>query len=259
MHKIDLDAFLRAARELIRFDEVERALLLLNNLPAYFRDFEPKEVFDLKQKILAAQITAHAYGNSGLDAQVTEDKALTVLHNTLRGQILKKEMNELVLKGIKPHIVDVGPGEYFVPIGLQKLGCDFTYNPVSMDKTAAAVAAPNINHVFHVEPRPDTPTLFIALEIIEHLPSTQDLSIEALRHCGKWPEYVHLSTPLYTFDPSDKDWDKLCGLPHLRAYTPREFILEAQRLFPGYNWEYKSDSIQSLRGYKTGSAILGEL
>ena len=251
---LNIKPWLEAAEELIRFDEPERALKILELVPAHYRDFEDDQIRVLKADILRAMITAHAYRTSGLDQNVSEGQAEVNITGLLRGRIILEEMRKLT----NPHIVDVGPGEYWVPIGLLKAGHTFTYNPVSMDEEAAAQAEPLIKGVLQYEPQ-DRPTMFIAHEIIEHLPSTQDLPIEALRHCGKWPEYVHLSTPLYCFDNRPKEWNKLCGLPHLRAYTPREFIAEAQKLFPGYNWEYRTDYVQSVRGYRVGGAILNDL
>lgn len=247
-----------AAEELIRFDEVELAQKLLSLVPAHYRDFEVKEIEELKSKILAARITPHAYIHGGCDAQVSVEQADANIEGLLRGKILLKEMQAFVPHGTVPHIVDLGPGEYWVPIGLSRRGFVFTYCPIGMDINASSAAADLIKDVLDYEPPKDRPAIFVAHEVIEHMSHPQDLSIEALRYCGKWPEYVHLSTPLYTFNAGYKMWDKPLGLPHLRAYTPREFIASAQSIFPGYNWEYESDAIQSLRGYKVGGPILGD-
>lgn len=252
-HKLWIDA----AMELIKFDEVEKAQQLLELVPAFFRDYRIVDLEELKSKIYKACITAHAYGSSELDAAVSPDQSILNIHGLLRGQCLLKEME--ALKDKHPFIVDCGPGEYWAPIGLSKLGYQFDYKPVAMDTKAASAAKDYIaQHLNPDGPKEGQPVIFLAHEIIEHLPSPKDLVIEAMRHCGKWPDYVHLSTPLYTFDATHTDWDKPCGLPHLRAYTPREFILEAATLFPGYNWEYKTDAIQSLRLYKDGGTILGD-
>lgn len=251
-HEIIHSAWLTAAHELIRFDEVEKALELLNLMPAYHRDYPIPEIEALKSQILSALITPHAYLTSGLDAKVEEKQAIANVQNLLRGQVLIKEL--IAHPGI--HLVDMGPGEYWVPIGLKALGHEFTYNPIAFDMNAKATAEKLIQEVYEPTPPSDRKIAFICHEVIEHLPSTQDIAIEALRHCGRWPDFVHLSTPLYTFDYRSRNWNKKCGLPHLRAYTPREFIAEANRLFPGYNWEYCTDAIQSLRGYKVDGPLL---
>lgn len=253
-YALKYEHWITAANELIRFDEIERALQLLELVPAIYRDQPIPEIEALKTQIRAALITPHAYLTSGLDSDVTVDKAKANIQGLLRGQIVIKEMqgNDWV------HIVDMGPGEYWLPIGLDALGFRFTYWPLAFDQSAQKAAAKLLGTWVRSDTEPDRKTLFCCHEVIEHLPSTQDITIEALRHCGGWPDFVHLSTPLYTYDCSHtfEQWNKPCGLPHLRAYTPREFLREADKLFPGYNWEYATDAIQSLRGYKTGGPIL---
>lgn len=254
-YSLKFQHFIEAAKELIRFDEVERALVLLEQMPAPYRDNPFPEIEALKRDIKAALITPHAYMTASLDQDVTIEGARNNVLYMLRGKILVKEMDNL--KGKHPHIVDVGPGEYWAPLGLNELGYKFSYYPVAMDTIARAKATPLLMGI-PAQRQEGAPTVFVAHEIIEHLPSTQDLVIEALRHCGGWPDYVHLSTPCYTYDVQEKNWNRPNGLPHLRAYTPNEFIAEARKLFPGYNWEWKADQIQSLRGYKVGPGILGE-
>jgi hypothetical protein len=253
--EFDFNGLIDAARELIRFDEVERALVVLNQVPALHRDYPIPEVEELKTQIQAARITSHGYMSANADSAVSLDAADWCMNNLLRAKILLKEID--LLKGNNPHIVDLGPGEYWVPLGLSKRGYDFTYKPISLDVKAAATAKDLMRNVNYQDlPAEGQPIVFVAHEVIEHLPHTADLAIEALRFCKRWPDYVHLSTPLYTYDMGVRPWNHMYGLPHLRAYTPREFIAEAQSIFPGYNWEYESDVIQSLRGYKIGGAIL---
>lgn len=253
--ELKYEPWLLAAEELIRFDEVERALTLLNQLPAIYRDNPIPAIEQLKMKIKRALVTPHAYMSAALDQDVDPEHAKRNIRWLLRGRILEEEVRLLNKAGKTPHIVDVGPGEYWAPLGLQTWGYQFSYKAVAMDKVAAGKAEPHLSSIAS-ERKAGEPTIFIAQEIIEHLPSPQDLVTEALRYCDGWPDYVHLSTPCYTFSCGPKDWDKLCGLPHLRAYTPREFMQEVTTLFPGYRWEFKTDAIQSMRGFKVGEGIL---
>lgn len=240
---------------LIQLDEVERALVVLNNIPAYFRDHVPDNLVRIKKDILSSLCTSHAYLCSDLDSNVTEDKALAILGHTLRGQLIEAEVSRYNKNGETPHIVDLGPGEYYVPIGLLKKGYQFSYWSVGLDRKAEAAARPLIESVLKNEKK--SPTIFLALEVIEHLPSTQDIVIECLRHCGAFPERIHLSTPCYTYDENEKEWRKPCGLPHLRAYTPKEFHEEVSKLFPGYQWIQGHGQIMSLRGSRLDKIDLG--
>ncbi len=243
---------IRLVTTLVEGDEVERALLVLDNLPAFYRDNPPINVQKLRQDILSSMVTAHAYMSATMDSEVIPERADWELENLLRGKLVRCEVERYIKRGFHPHIVDVGPGEYFVPIALDRLGYDFTYKPLAMDQKAQRAALPfTEKHVSAGDPSKEKAQIFLALEVIEHIASPRELAVEALRHCGRWPDRVHLSTPCYTFDGrAGKDWRKKDGLPHLRAYTPREFIREAESIFPGYQWEMYNGQIMSLRGQR---------
>lgn len=237
---------------LVNLDEVERALLVLNNLPAYYRDNVPPNLAKLRAEILASLCTTHAYMVSDLDTDLDPSVSPLWIDHTVRGQLVYREVLRYNDKGEIPHIIDVGPGEYHLPIGLKARGRWFTYESIGVDAKAKAQAAPHLEALRLAKDAStwDRPIIFVGLEIIEHLPSTQDLVIECLRYAQRWPERVHLSTPCYTYDTKPKDWRKPCGLPHLRAYTPLEFSAEAHRLFPGYKWELYPSQLTSLRGVR---------
>lgn len=236
--------FIDAAKQLVDADEVERALKLLENIPAYYRDHTPKEILELKNQIMRYMITANGYMNDEHDRDVnTEEQAKWVCDNTLRGILIKQELERLPYA----HVVECGPGEYWLPIGLD---FDFSYCPVAMDSKAKEQAMKNEKVFKRLSPAnlSEVDKVFVALEIIEHLSNPQELLWECNKHFqGHEPDYIHLSTPLYTYDSRPKDW-KTHKLPHLRAYTPREFIMEAQKLWPHYDWQLYVSPVMSLRG-----------
>lgn len=241
---------------LVSHDEVERALYVLNNTPAYYRDNVPLNLATLKKDILQAICTTHAYMIDAQDVaeHVTKEAAMIALRGNLRGALITNEVRRYNDQKKVPHIVDMGPGEYFVPIGLLEEGCDFTYNDIGVDPHTKKNALPLIESVRRYIPAPEQPIIFIANEIIEHLHNPMDIVTECLRHCGELPERVHISTPCYTYDSSHKDWRRKSGLPHLRAYTPREFVEEVARLFSGYATQYFDGIIMSVRLMR-GNAI----
>lgn len=247
----DVTPFLKAAEILIHSDEPERALHLLNNIPARYRDAPPPDVRRLKEEILGAMVTAHAYMTNDMDATVSVENSLHTFEALHRAKRIKEVVMKLNADGHIPHIVDMGPGEYWLPIGLEHLGARFSYHDIGMLGRTARQARELISaHLFADKPASNgkQKTIFCALEIIEHLPSPQDIAIEAARYCGGTPDYVFLSTPLYTYDGKDKNWNRDCGLPHLRAYTPNEFILEANKLFPGFTFSMSADEILLIEG-----------
>lgn len=233
--------FLDAARQLVDADEVERALQLLENVPAFYRDNMPLEILRFKNEILSYMLTPHGYINDNHDNKVnTPEQADWFVKNTLRGILLQQEVSQ------NPgcHVLECGPGEYGMPIGLQG---EFTYWDIALDKNTQSDAQ-NIIYRRRNVYKPGQIGIFVANEIIEHLPEPRDLAVECYKHFkDNEPHYIQLSTPLYTYDPKPKDWSSH-KLPHLRAYTPREFIMEAQRLWPHYEWQLYMSPIMSLRG-----------
>lgn len=251
VQSFDEDVICKFVETLVEGDEVERALLVLDNLPALYREHPPLKIQKLRQDILSAMVTAHAYLSCDLDANVNEEQGEALLKGLLRGKLVLEEVTRYRKKGFHPEIVDVGPGEYFVPIGLSRLGFDFTYRAVAFDQRAAEAARSFTDRAAKQgDASKEKALIFLALEVIEHIASPRELAVEALRHCGRWPDRVHLSTPCYTYDGRKKEWRKPCGLPHLRAYTPQEFLSTARDIFPGYEWQFYHGQIMSLRGMR---------
>lgn len=252
LESFDADRIAAVVEDYVNADEVERALWILDNLPGKYRDFPPTQLKHLKESILQAMVTPHAYMASGLDCNAyAEVDASNLLFYFLRAILVRLEVERYNAKGVTPHIIDVGPGEYFIPLGLKHLGAKFTYCDVGMDPKPALDARPRIKEHLRLRPDPGQPVIFLALEIIEHVAQPKELVVEALRYAGKMPERIHLSTPCYTFDGRKKDWRKSCGLPHLRTYTPKEFLQVVDSLFPGYALELYYADILSIRGVRT--------
>lgn len=227
---------------LVQYDEVERALLILNNLPAYYRDHEPKSVTDLKAAIQSKIMLPQDYATHATDDQQLIDRD-DIIHILSRGQILMNEIKTANDNGVTPHIVEVGPGNYWLPLNLSKAGHKFTYSAIGV--------VPDLHIEFkkqlpveHQVQHKESPVFFVAYEVIEHLHNVDELSIIASRipNLSK----IFLSTPKYTYKLND-DWYE--GLQHLRAYTPNEFLTEAQRLFKSAKtWQYLDDQPMTVVG-----------
>lgn len=243
----NIDRCFDYVEDLIRHDEVERALLVLDNVPALYRDQVPAKLAMLRYEIQKARYTVHAYIDSDLDATLPADDAVATLRHLLRGRLAEAEVKRYNEQNVIPHIVDMGPGGYIIPIALRELGYRFTYWDVALNARArdASRELPRLERAAD-----NQPIIFLALEVIEHMPDPTELAVEAYRQCGRSPERIHLSTPLYTYDTAHADWRTAGGLPHLRAYTPAEFFLQSQRIFPGYEWAMLPDQIMSLRGQR---------
>jgi hypothetical protein len=246
----DIDAVIKHAEQMVIWEEPMRALWILNNLPAYFRDHEPTEVTDLKLTILRKIYTVQDYASNSSDDVRPSHLVAQLLDNLARGVVIRDAVKEANQKGVTPHIVDFGPGDYWMAIGLDVQGLKFTYRPVALQGSAYTEAKMRLEHLWVEREVKDRPNWLVAYEIIEHLKDEDEIAQEAAR-CALKPDKVFLSTPRYIFDGGDSTlrnhWKKN-GLPHLRCYTPDEFLASATRMFPKYQWMYCDDPVMVLRG-----------
>jgi hypothetical protein len=228
---------------LIRHDELERALLVLDNIPAQYRMDPPDNLKQLRGDILAASVTPYRYTISMSDEVMKEDpkeKLEGFLDKTLRASIVRDQVRLMNDNGMVPHLVDYGPGPYLLPRALLAAGHKFTYWDLPLNHQARKRAHEILAPVLSPENAKTKATIFLALEVIEHLSNPGDLAVEAIRNCGRWPEMVMLSTPFCTFRviPEEEEW-RNWQLEHLRAYTPQEFQAVACRIFPPYVWNFE--------------------
>lgn len=229
MINFNVKAFLIAAEELVRADEVERALNLLDNLPAYYRDYEPREVTKLRNEIMERIATPSFYRDCDKDFELPDYDPTRA---TLRYVMIQHEVGELNKRNLVPHIHDYAPGSFFVPVLLQQDGLKFTYSFTDLGDTAARHVHPIIKDKLakHTEGQPK---IFLAYEIIEHLWHQPELKTEMLKAIGL-ADVVHVSTPKYSFDYNCLNWRSRDTLGHLRAYTPKEFFETVQKIFGEY-------------------------
>jgi hypothetical protein len=100
---------------LVTNDEVERALMVLDNVPAVYRDNHPPALAALRDDILRARFTPHTYIHHHGDVP-NEAPPVQVMSALLRGRLIRAEVERYNAQNLVPHIVDVGPGSYFVPL-----------------------------------------------------------------------------------------------------------------------------------------------
>jgi len=242
MENFKLDAFTTAIEELVRADETERALWLCDNLPAYYRDNKPLEILNLKNEILRRIATPTFYAESDIDA-IMDPTDIKQAKSMLRAIMVIDDVKALNNKGFKPNVIDMGPGQYWLPFVLKNAGCNFTYKAIYLCQKAHNNAMELIPEVFG-EPKIEQPSIFVACEVIEHLWHEADLKIEMLK---RWTycDIVHISTPLYTFEFNCQDWRKDIG--HLRAYTPQEFTQTVNKIFPEYHPMFIQSQIMHMK------------
>lgn len=237
----------RVVLDLVQCDEPERALLVLDNVPAYFRDNPAPEMTKLREVIQRAIMVASDYVMDPHDSKLPEgDTAI----QSLRGVLFDMDVTKCRDLGYSVDVVDFGPGNYWLPLSLTER--DIGYQPIGLNLPMALQMNERIKPMTNrFGRRTNTVRIMSAMEIIEHLPDTREIAIQAAKHGPV--DIIHLSTPLYCFDPKlGKGWPDI--QPHLRAYTPMEFLQEAMRLFPNFEWAsyHTKDQPQSLRGVRKG-------
>lgn len=247
MIRFNLDPWLDVANQLVEADEASRALLLLNNLPAYYRDNTPMEVRDLRSLIMGKVTLPHDLLGDSREIPKSDKWSQQYMNSTMRGVQLKKLVSDYNAEGIEPHLIDMGPGDYTFPIGMAVECLKFTYQSHTLNRDAEIEAARRLGFRYGPCPNPDSPRIFIAFEIIEHLHHVDEIRQMFDRFSRPKPKHVMLSTPKYTFAEGTPNW-KTEGIHHLRAYTPKEFADECIRMFPEYTFAFADDPVMVLIG-----------
>lgn len=245
----DSKPWLEAARILTAADEPLRALELLNNLPAYYRDYIPFDILDMKQKILAKMATPISYIKEDSEDLENLDKLYSAMKDTLRFTLLKRDLEEYNEKDITPHIIDLGPGDYWALRIFSRLKFKFTYSDIGLNSKRREIVYSETPSIHLGRKDFKQPVIFMACEIIEHLHHESDILIECLKH-EPMPEIIHISTPKYTFDvrQTRKDFELFGDLGHLRAYTPKEFFKTVEKMFPLHLFHFYDSVILHGRG-----------
>lgn len=248
MANFNVQSFVDVALQLVEHDETERALLLLNNLPAKYRDHEPPEVTKLRSDIMARIFTVQDYAENDSDDLKPNDQNLRFLNTTARGNSLKTLLEAANKNDIIPHIIDYGPGDFGLPLACSDIGLKFGYTPIGLHSKAQDQAKEKLtskwieNYKTSISPV----KWFVAFEIIEHLHNPDEIR-QVFDKIQGHVDKVLFSTPKYTYGTGNPTWRDR-GCPHLRAYTPNEFALWCQTKFPGYKWEFTDNEVMCMIG-----------
>lgn len=228
---------------LVEADEAETALNTLKNLPGFYREHYPKDLLELRRTILKQFMTQKDYIENDIETELmSEERSVQILEHTHRAQAVLKKVKEYNERGLKPHLIDLGPGEYWLPMALKKKECKFTYQGIGLQNKAEAQAKAILkDYLFTFKEPIQRPVIFCAMEIIEHLWNPYEVEMHLAKLPEK-PDYMFISTPLYTFGQGNDTWTKPedCGkLGHIKTYTPTDLVQYCLKSFPDYSWEIK--------------------
>ena len=244
----DSSPFIKAADVLVAADEPMRALQLLDNLPGYYRDYPPKEILDMKRDIYAKLATATFYQKEDTPGIASYEEVKPVAHSFLRYQLVQQDVAKYNQEGKTPHIIDLGPGKYYLPIALKGDGLKFTYQDLGFNGRSQMSFLDHHQDLYVDKAAKGSPVIFVACENIEHLHHEEDIKAECYR-TGTEPDIVHISTPKYTYDTRQTrlNWREHGDIGHLRTYTLPEFIKVCNKMFPTYRINAYDSSILHLR------------
>jgi len=219
----DVDKYLDCVEGMITADEVERALWMLDNPPAYFRDNEPERLKEIRQSLHQALFTPTQYALADTETHDCDVEELKQYFPP-RAEILGDLVNELNKDGKSPNILEIGPGAFWLPHSLTAQGLKFQYGYQSL-------GGPGFESKLDV----DAVNIFVAFELIEHLHNEWEI-YQAYLKFNRKAQHVFLSTPTYTYGGGMREW-RGQALGHLRAYTPREFFNSVSKMFQGFTFK----------------------
>lgn len=227
-----VNPWMRILEMLVQYDDPEKALKIYDELlPAQWRDGQqPKELKEYIDLVRSKLYTAHDYFSNNKDAPSTDENALLFMKHLPRALILEDDLKQMDC----PTVYDLGTGDYSLPIGLKLNGVRCYYQGIGLtphfeDQVKDRIPPPPPSGI-------ENDRVFVAYEIIEHLPEVQEIR----NHFSRLPKpikKVYLSTPNRCYRDGHPNWLKT-GLPHLRTYTPGEFMYTVSKMFPEFKFHF---------------------
>lgn len=226
-----INSFLESAITLHLNDDPLRALQSLDLLPAPYRENPTPEIIALRQKIKAALITSRGYGDHPADDNVcTPEMGINTFRVLLRAILIHEVVKALNAQGHEPHILEIGPGSYWLPVGLHALGFKFKYTGLGVNPATKMQFAGSIGDKREAHYK-SGPKLFVAFEVIEHVERPDSLAWEAHQFFGD-PDIALFSTPHLCYDPASEKVRTFApqSQQHLRTYTTKELGDELSKI-----------------------------
>ncbi len=232
-------------------DEIILAYHLLDNMPGYYRENYPERAKEIKALVNKNLMSIYDYANNEDEfgeKQFEEARVqLARMDSQPRGEVLVNKVRDLNRQGIEPHLFEVGPSNYFMPIGLAGGGCKFTYSDLNFNSRAKEfIKSKNI--INFADRKPDDYKMYLFCEIIEHLWRTED-AVDIYRKYHNEADWFMLSTPRFTMGGGLDSW-KTRQLGHIRTWTPKEISTFATEKFPEFDWHIYSTPMMVMVGDK---------
>jgi hypothetical protein len=241
----DLNVHLLAIEQMIRADEIQIALQMIDQVPAWYRENRPAEIEQIRKTIYRQHYDIFLYGNDPDEAAQNEAICKEQWFGNYcypRAEIITAEIKRLNDELRTPWIFDLSCSHGNLGVGLRDAGLKFNYLGKSMNWRAADKLKGWMGAAWADQPQDDQTTILVCTEALEHAWDPGDIVRAAYK---TWANYdqIFFSTPLGCLGGGLPNWETR-PLGHIRGYTPDEFLKFAIENFPGYSWKlYKSASM----------------
>lgn len=245
----DLETHIKAIIGMIRADEIQIALTMIEAVPAWYRSNPPIELLEIKKKIYRQHYDIFLYSNDEEEANQTRETAenqWTGPYCYPRGEIITNEVKRLNEIGKVPWIFDLSCSHGNLGAGLLKSGAEFRYLGKSMNSKAAARVKEWLGAVWLDKPYEGQETILVSTEALEHAWDPQDI-VRAAYKMNIDYDQIFLSTPLGCLGGGLPNWDER-PLGHIRGWNQSEFMEFAHKGWPGYQWMLYESHSQVLHG-----------
>lgn len=250
----DVDHHAISVIKMIQSDEIQIALQMLDNVPAWYRENYPPELAAIKQKIYQQTYDQIEYATDQDEYDFAcNPKAAADQWNTTycypRNEIINAVVEGYNKQGMAPWVLDVGCSHGNMPMGLLSQGSRIHYKGLAPNYRASQKLRENIGDGFWREyPEVNQPTILVCTEVIEHCMNPHDVVHTAHKE-GVLFDQIILSLPLGCLYGGLPDWSTR-RLGHVRGWTELEFKEFAAKSFPGYSWTHTRHHSQVLHGVK---------
>ncbi len=239
----NLDPHVYAIEQLIKADELQMALQMLDMIPGWWRDNYPPQLAEIKKILYRQTYDSIEYATDDEEADCPREMGEAQWDSPYmypRAEIISNLVKSLFPRA--PWIFDLGCSHGNLPLGLIKSGHSFSYCGVGMNHRIIQKLKGWVGEHWQDKPFGDQPTILYNTEVLEHCMNPMDIVHTAHKVGVVW-DYILLSVPMYCLGGGLPNWSTR-RLGHVRNWTPGEFIEFANKHWPNYLWTiYKSASM----------------
>jgi hypothetical protein len=237
---------------MIRSDEIQIALQMLEQVPGWYRDHYPPELAAIRNRLYEQCYDPFDYASDADEAGFTKEEIEEQClgpYTFPRADILFQDIQTMNADGMMPWIFEISPSHGWLPLGFAKRGVKFNFCGKNLNQKALD----KIKHwlpfgVWADRPVMNQTKILVCYEALEHMWNPHDLE-QSAKKLGYEFDHIYLSTPKYTLGGGLPDWSTR-RIGHVRTWTPGEFLRFAGKSFPGYSWQIFDAPSMVIRGSK---------